>query len=238
MEHLGDLSRFRRECIDAQKVFDYVILSVGGTADVSIPNSEVTVRPFPPSNTAFCDALESDDNRIEDLKIKVLPEDSMCDEVSPQSRPDQTVELEDGEEVTLQWVSIEKTEVRFRISFKIVNRDTGATVYTFSAIGTIPGTMIPVENVLLCAPEGTMIDCSLLETSTLTAYNFGCSSSDDATTFTVRYNLCQAVQSYDNVKLEVYARLCQPREIISPVDTCEPVKPKQCPSIFPGKKDC
>ncbi|MCD5325538.1 MULTISPECIES: hypothetical protein [Pontibacillus] len=223
MEHLGDLSGFRRECIDAQKVFDYVIVNLEGTDNA--------VRFFPSNGLTaadICPILDAG-GRLANIQTDVvIPEEGGC---SVEVDGDEVVEI-DGEEVTLQWVTVTKDEpLTFRISFDVVDEN-GCVVG--SACGTSLIRDIAQENLLLCAPEGTTVACTLLPSTSIRPYNFRCVGDPIDLRFSVRYNLCQAIQSYDQVKLEVFARLCQPRPIISPVDTCQPIVPQQCPAIFPG----
>ncbi|MCD5325537.1 MULTISPECIES: hypothetical protein [Pontibacillus] len=231
MEQFGDLSFYRRECIDATKVFDYVIVSLPGTDTVTSAVGDLTLNP---TTADLCTLLDpTTDNRVRNVRTEILPDASTCGEVDPQSRVDETVEI-DGETVTLQWVTIEKDTVTFRFSFDVVDPNGCVLV---NVCGTSVIDNIEPEDVLLCAPEGTNVDCMLLPSSTVRPYNFTCGGTADTLTFSVNYNLCQAIQSNDEVKLEVIARLCEPRPLINPIETCEPVTPQQCPVIFPGPRN-
>ncbi|WP_345242940.1 hypothetical protein [Pontibacillus salipaludis] len=220
-----NLEEYRRECIDAQKVFDYVILNAGGTTaglDVTLLGG---LTP-----AVLCPILNTAGNVIANVSVSI--DTSECGEISAANRPNQEVELDNGEIVTLQWVTLEKGDIDLTISFDILSA-AGVLLQAVTGTVTIPAGTVAPETVLLCAPEGTTVQCDVLPSSTFTAFNFVC---DETTGLTIdlRYNLCQSVQTYDIVKLEVLARLCRPRDIILPEETCEPIVPQQCPLIFPG----
>ncbi|MYL35267.1 hypothetical protein GLW08_16200 [Pontibacillus yanchengensis] len=231
MDQFGNLNDFRRECIDAKKVFDFVI--------VSLPGNQAGLEFIPANGTDvddICEALDMGGKIVNVQAEVIIPEDGGCEADMSSPRTDEEVVLDNGEVITLQWVTVTKDMVTFRVTFDVVDEN-GCVVV--AACGTAEIDDIEPENVLLCAPEGTMIDCTLLPTTTIKPFNFTCNGSEeegDVLTFSARFNLCQAIQSYDFVKLEVLARLCEPRDIILPEETCAPLLPQQCPQIFPGPR--
>ncbi len=93
------------------------------------------------------------------------------------------------------------------------------------------------EQVVLCAPTGTNIDitytqreCFLVSTGTLTE-----SPGGGQITFSnviIKLTLCQSIQSTFPVAVELEADFCQPRDVLP--QTCpSPVRPPQCPIVFP-----
>lgn len=99
-----------------------------------------------------------------------------------------------------------------------------------------------MESFVLCFPDGTDLLCRVskifcrISTGTLLLNN-ACPES-----FKLEVTFCVDVQVEAEVKLEVLAKFCSPREnsIIAPenVNQCPPIEfPSQCPAIFPPK-DC
>lgn len=101
-----------------------------------------------------------------------------------------------------------------------------------------------MESFVLCFPDGTDLLCRVskifcrISTGSLLLNN-PCPES-----FKVEVTFCVDVQVEAEVKLEVLAKFCSPREnnIVAPeiINQCPPIEfPAQCPSIFPQKNcDC
>lgn len=220
-----NLEEYQRECINVEKVFDYVILNSGGTANglaftlgVGIDIADLLALLAVPGNSI--------------ANVSVSIDTTSCNEMSS-TRPNQEVELDNGEVVTLQWVTIEEGAIGLTISFDVVNV-AGLVQLPVTGTATIGAGTIAPETLLMCAPVGTTVECDVLPSSTFMPFNFADDGTGLGLTFDLRYNLCQSVQSTDEVTLEVLARLCRPRDIILPEETCEPIMPQQCPMIFPG----
>ncbi|MCD5325536.1 MULTISPECIES: hypothetical protein [Pontibacillus] len=222
---VNNLCDYNRECIDTLKVFDYVIVNRSGT---------ISNIPFTPSNgvttTEICDLITAG-NQFSNVRVGNII--ASCSEIEP--REDQEVELENGESITLQWVTLTNGPITLTITFDIVN-DLGQKIDTFCGTISGPANSLPPEQILLCAPEGTEISCEWLP-STIKAFNVQCipqGQNPPLITLSLTGTLCLAIQSYDEVKLEIFAKQCQPRELINPTTTCAPQAPQQCPQIFPG----
>ncbi|HEY8343182.1 MAG TPA: hypothetical protein VIK75_09370 [Calditerricola sp.] len=88
------------------------------------------------------------------------------------------------------------------------------------------------EDFALCAPQGTVINCSIVASQCRTTEILG-------QLLEVRLDLCKDIQVEAQVKLMVDAEECFPRENIPipepPPFACPPVVPlPQCPEVFPG----
>jgi len=213
-----NLNDFRRECIDADKVYDWIINQQTETV-TNVDDWDFI--PIQGGGLNPCDAPVEIDNV--DCRI-LLGEgtDTECEVIDVE---DMEVTLPDGEEVDLQLVTLQKT-IEVELTF-----DEGGQ--PFRATNTVT---LPPEEVILCAPEGTEIDCRILDSSNCRAFNLRCTDgSPEDFVADLRLNICQSIQSFTNVKLEVLARFCQPREeIIAPTACPVPLFPEQCPEIFPN----
>ncbi|OEH92516.1 hypothetical protein [Bacillus solimangrovi] len=210
------LCDLQRECIDATKIFDYVLTSqkqcfenVRFTFTGDIPDG---FAAFPVSSCEI------------DL-------DSSCDEISdPNNRPIVLVELPDGTDVELEVVTFQKT-----INLTVVGEfldTTGAPITTGTATATV---VFCPEEVLLCAPTGTIVDCLITDTSSCAVETITPEASSGMGIGNVTVLACQSIQSYAPVKLEILAKICDPRSIIPVPTVCEVNPfPQQCPSVFPG----
>lgn len=143
-------------------------------------------------------------------------------------REDMPYCLPNGKEITLQEVALQKTiTVAAQVRVTRVND----MVDTFEAISE--PISIDCESVIMCAPEGTDVDCMILDSSLCRVSNLERDTGLTATG-TVSLLICQGIQSNAMVKLEVLARFCQPRKEIK-IPVCKtPIVPKQCDAIFPG----
>ncbi|MBB5174863.1 hypothetical protein [Texcoconibacillus texcoconensis] len=92
------------------------------------------------------------------------------------------------------------------------------------------------EKFLLCAPEGTEINCHIYDFDSTGVL---CCNNGEFLDLELTLHICQSVQVEAEVKVEVEGKLCQPREdIIMPIEkVCPEITfPPQCPEVFPQNK--
>ncbi|OEH92514.1 hypothetical protein [Bacillus solimangrovi] len=208
------LPDLQRECIDATKVFDYVLTSKQQCFE----------------NVAFLFSEMVNGNMI-DVDSCQIASTSTCIEISdPNNRPTVTVELPDGT-VELEVVTLQKT-VNLFVEAEIIAPNGAIT----SSTATATVVFCP-EEVVMCAPTGTLIDCMITDTSrcvvgSLTPVGL---EFPNVATGNVHVLACQSIQSNALVKLEILAKICDTRSIIPVPEVCEvnPI-PQQCPSVFPS----
>ncbi|THE12040.1 hypothetical protein E1I69_12815 [Bacillus timonensis] len=135
-----------------------------------------------------------------------------------------TVTLPNGDQVTLQRV---KTLVRGFIGVEILDDMNRVVCETKHPIP-----FVTTQTFLLCAPEGTDLNVhvSLAECDATLI----CES--DIHQLDISLTLCLEVQTEADVKLEIEARHCHPREeILEEIVLCPTEKfPPQCPEVFPA----
>jgi hypothetical protein len=167
-----------------------------------------------------CFLTDSEGNRIDTV---VDDEALICQEIiQPDGRQPVQVVLPDGDEVTLQKV---KTIIKGHVVVQILDSN-GRIIDK-----TKPLPFATAQTFILCAPEGTFLDCHISF--------FECDASlictDDFSQLDISITLCLEVQMEAEVKIEVEARFCQPREEIAEATLCPTEKfPPQCPEIFPA----
>ncbi|WP_226682728.1 BMQ_0737 family morphogenetic spore coat protein [Sutcliffiella horikoshii] len=149
----------------------------------------------------------------------------VCKEIDQAGgRTEVEVELPDGTEVTLQRV---KVLIKGYVTVHIV--DDSGTVLCCSE----PIPFANIQTFLLCAPEGTELDCHVTF--------FDCDSNlivtSDLSQLDINLLLCLDVQMEADVKLEIEARICRPRDEIIEGVLCPPKEfPPQCPEVFPAHR--
>ncbi|WP_246366971.1 hypothetical protein [Paraliobacillus salinarum] len=131
------------------------------------------------------------------------PASNLCQEIKDHSneREDVIVTLPSGEEVLLQKVVIQKSGY---IVIKVSN-----------GMDTCLSDPIPfnkTENLLLCAPEGTDVECKITA--------FDCSAiiqcrNNNYRSVEINLDICQSIQSVTDTTIEVDEELCKLREKIS-----------------------
>lgn len=230
-------SRKEKVCINTRKVFDWVTRSVdlplisindddldeifdcdGTTDDICMflknmgHTRDVTVN---------CFLSDKDGNRIDpNEKSKSF----LCMEISPQDkRQDVTVTLPNGDEVTLQRV---KVLVKGFVTVEILD----ANDMVICESRPIP--FATAQTFILCAPDGTELDCHV--------NFFECDATlvctDVFSQLDVSISFCLDIQMEADVKLEVEAKICKPREELTEASgACDNNMkfPPQCPEIFP-----
>jgi hypothetical protein len=231
--------RKEKVCIKTRKVFDWVTRQVDVPLrsfsnddledifpDHKCPRHGKTVCEFFTSNgfdaeefSIRCFLTDDDGKRIE----PVVDNDAfICQEIiQPNGRQPVNVTLPSGETVTLQKV---KALVKGHVVVQVVN----ANGHIVCESKPIP--FATAQTFILCAPEGTMLDCHISF--------FECDASlvctDNFSQLDVSITLCLEVQMEADVKIEVEARFCKPREEILEATLCPTDKfPPQCPEVFP-----
>jgi hypothetical protein len=146
-----------------------------------------------------------------------------CEEiVQPQGRHQVDVTLPSGQTVTL-----EKVKVLIKGFVVVSVTDAEGTTCTSEPIP-----FATAQTFFLCAPEGTVVECHVSF--------FECDAdlicTDQFQQLDISITLCVEVQMEANVKLEIEAKICRPREElpISGILCPERKFPPQCPEIFPG----
>ncbi|QOR85014.1 hypothetical protein IMZ17_04420 [Geobacillus stearothermophilus] len=228
-----------RVCIRTRKIYDWV------TRQIDVPLKSFSgddLETIFPSNTCpgdgtICDFLAAQNMDPQNFAIRcfltdaagnpidpVVDQDALiCQEImQPNGRQPVNVTLPSGETVTLQKV---KALVKGHVVVQIVS-PTG-TVICQSA----PIPFATAQTFILCAPEGTQLNCHIsffeCDTSLVCTDNF--------TQLDVSITLCLEVQVEADVKIEVEARFCQPREELAEAALCPTTKfPPQCPDVFPA----
>jgi len=236
-------SRKEKVCIKTRKVYDWV------TRPVDLPLISVNDKEL--DKLFDCEDRHDKHDKHEDLckflKHKVKSGDLtvncflsdkdgrkidpnsnsksfLCQEISPaDKRHDVTVNLPNGDEVTLQKV---KVLVKGFVTVEIL--DANDNVICESK----PIPFATAQTFILCAPEGTELDCHI--------NFFECDATlvctDVFSQLDVSITFCLDVQMEANVKLEVEAKICRPRdELTEAINVCDNVDkfPPQCPEIFP-----
>ncbi|ADC48425.1 MULTISPECIES: BMQ_0737 family morphogenetic spore coat protein [Alkalihalophilus] len=206
-------------CINAKKVFDWVIRPVNVSETYSGKQFfKLTDCPMDLCDTDGCFGTDfTADVKVFDVQAKELPQSG--------GREKMKVTI-NGETVTLHKVRI---LVTFKVKVKILDGDSKV------CSTEDPIDFCTIETFYLCAPKGTCVDATVLD-GMADAEFFCCNNTP---TLTLSADFCLDVQVTDFVKLEVEASYCNPRDEfpISDVMVCEPLKePKQCPHVFPGKK--
>ncbi|AST90654.1 MULTISPECIES: hypothetical protein [Sutcliffiella] len=225
-------------CIRTKKVYDWVTRQVDVPL-ISLNNGELDeafVCKLRGTGN-FCDLLAENDIDVDTLSVNCFLSDAhgnridpkvdhkalLCQEIKqPGGRHDVDVTLPNGDEITLQKV---KVLVKGHVVVELVD-----------AVGNVVCRTCPIQwataqTFILCAPEGTKLSCHISF--------FECDASlictDEFNQLDVSIVLCLEVQMEANVKLEIEARICRPREEILEAVLCPVEKfPPQCPEIFPS----
>ncbi|WP_433748143.1 Kelch repeat-containing protein [Falsibacillus pallidus] len=152
-------------------------------------------------------------------RLDPLGENSIrCEEVvQPSGRKETVVRLPNGTSVVLQKINLLKSGF-------IVVEVSGAN-------GSCTTEPIPFnidENLLLCAPEGTTIDCKVTSFDCFSTIQC---SGDIFRQLNVFLTICQSIKVTADTTIEVQAGRCTPRNEI--LTQCQPVRiPMSCPTVF------
>ncbi|RDI39098.1 Kelch repeat-containing protein [Falsibacillus pallidus] len=152
-------------------------------------------------------------------RLNPLDENSIrCEEVvQPSGRKETVVRIPNGTAAVLQKINLLK-------SGYIVVEVTGAN-------GSCTTEPIPFnidEEVLLCAPTGTTVDCKVTSFNCFSTIQC---SGDTLRQLSVFLTICQSIKVTGDTTIEVQAGLCNPRNEI--LTQCPPVRiPMSCPVVF------
>ncbi len=209
-------------CINADKVYDWVILQANIRENVdptfTDPNFDELI---------LCSATNiSTEIFLTDAQGNPLPPNGVIAAEEVAERQDRGFII-DGKRVTLQKVTFVKT-IYIVVEFSGLNGTEPFVVRTNPIAVEVP------ESIYLCAPDGTdlIVRFSDLEGSV----RINCINTPPTEiTLDIMLNLCQSVQTFANVTLELRADFCHPRENL--MDSCHaPSVPRQCPVVFPGDR--
>ncbi|MCP3031937.1 hypothetical protein LF817_11330 [Halobacillus sp. A1] len=136
------------------------------------------------------------------------------------NREDVSLQLPDGEPVTLQKITIGKQGY---VVVEVGDED------TLCVSDPIPFCFN--EHVILCAPAGTDVVCSVTD--------FDCQASVNCLDETfesldIHFTVCQSIQTVAEAVIEQEVAFCVERDVIIP-DRCSFTMPAQCPVIFPSE---
>lgn len=218
-------------CIKVPKVYDWIVGQINpeiffkGTSGLERLNFTcIEINgPFQGSQvTAECILTDENGNPVAPL----APGSISCTEIRQvNGRKNVNVILPTGKTVTLQKVIISKQGY-----FVVRISNTLGESCTSS-----PQPFSVCEEFLLCAPEGTFLNCEII--------GFECNACfvcqpDDAGNpsfqqIDISINICQNIQMVNNVTVVIEANFCQPRSDLKV--TCPPIKlPPQCPVVYSG----
>lgn len=193
------------ECIRVTKVYDWVVLTNRDRSNVMIPNDIL----------AQIEACREKGNVISATCSEVKGSRS-CDLISTREAPQ---EFGPSTQIVTMAFHVQ-IAIQFYCNKKPISGCRFIAPVTF------------VDDVLLCFPEGTEINCNIFDVQTSVILNQMIGN-----TVMVDVLMCKDIQVEAEVKLEVEAKFCGPREII-PIPADEPVCtrpafPLQCPAFFP-----
>ncbi|WP_082232387.1 hypothetical protein [Halobacillus massiliensis] len=208
-------------CINAEKVYDWVILQA--SVNQTVLAAAFDVLPIDP-----CAATVSGLSTrcfLVDENGDPLPTNAEVDVVEVGEREDRTFVI-DGALVTLQRITFIKT-------LSLVVEFSGFDGTTPFVEQTSPITIEIPETIFLCAPTGTRLVVRISDVDCNVAVNC---TEETLTSVDIVLNLCQSIQSVADVTLELVADFCEPRDIL--IEQCpNPTIPPQCPVLFPGNGD-
>lgn len=226
-KHLQD------ECIRVQKVYDWVTDSL---------NVRKTVSFTPEQIEAIEEALDDPSRRPLRLVTKVpktppafplsgeqneaCAELYLCEQVG--EKRDVTVALNGG------FAEAQLVELLFTTDIKVQVVDRNGVVVTEQLVNASV-----FESFVLCYPDGTDLYCRITKIFARIPTGTVLLNSPSPTSFAVDIMFCVDIQVEAEVKLEVLAKFCSPRENDlnaeeSEGEMCpEVVFPQQCPDIYP-----
>lgn len=197
-------------CINVDKVYDWVMKE--NTFDY-LPTGPITfpgVTPTTPTTGA-------------NVTCEVTPATTTPVVILRRENRQVTV---DGEVVCLQLLTIRKS---FNVVFVL-------TLPTGVVFRSTPILVSRSEQVILCAPEGTDVTVTFTELDCFISSQGTFVPGTGTVTFTglvVTIMTCQSIQSTYPVTVEFLADFCAPRADLA-IGACPlPVRPLQCPTIYP-----
>lgn len=164
------------------------------------------------NNSATCYLTDQNGILLDPLANNAI----ICEEVTGANARENVQILVDGQEVTLQKVVIRKR------GFIVVQTEIENILCTSNPIP-----FCFFEEVLLCAPEGTIINCDT------TAFNCFVNVDIQNSVFQsleICLDICQSIKVVANANLTITGQLCESREVINPPSCVNmlPLIPPQC----------
>lgn len=221
------------ECIRVPKVYDWVTDTLTVTKQIAFTEEQLeeiecamedpSLRPlrivFTTPDTPPVFPLNRSGHHHDDC------DDLFCEQVG--EKRDVTVPV-NGEFVDAQLVDLLFTA---DVVVKVVDRH-GDVVTALHVDASV------LESFVLCYPDGTDLMCRISKVFARIPTGTVLLNSPAPRGFNLEITFCVDVQVEAEVKLEVMAKFCSPREnnIIAPenVEQCPPITfPEQCPDIFP-----
>ena len=195
----------RPECIRVTKVYDWVVLT----------NRDRNKVPIPDVCFAEIENCRQAGNAVTATCAEIA-RSRTCDIVA--TRPANIPGVASAQIVTLAF------HVLIRVQF--LCNDTPLPCCNF----VVPVSF--VDDVILCFPEGTVINCNIFDVTCTVVLNQMLGNM-----VVIDVVMCKDVQVEAEVKLEVEAKFCGPRPVV-PIQeeefVCPPITfPEQCPSFFP-----
>ena len=202
------------ECISVQKVYDWVKINA----------DEVKTIPIPEEDLDLINAALDEGAQLQVTGTITLPDGVVASIVSIIRR---FVEI-NGVEVEVGCAQILKT-VTLSITVTDISTAEPTIVTTFDATTQL------IERAGICFPEPFTADNVTIHVRSAMALSLSDVPIDG--NFMFEIVICQDLQVETQVKLEVLARFCEPRDNTIVCGTgvvCEtPMFPPQCPEIFP-----
>ncbi|MBY6036284.1 hypothetical protein KUV80_06455 [Fictibacillus nanhaiensis] len=226
-KHLQD------ECIRVQKVYDWVTDTLNVRKTVSFTPEQIAAieealddpsrRPLrmvskvPKTPPAFPLSNETNEN---------CSEHYLCEQVG--EKRDVTVAINGG------FADAQLVELLFTTDIKVQVVDRNGVVVCEMMVNASV-----FESFCLCYPDGTDLYCRITKIFARIPSGTVMLNSPSPTSFVVDITFCIDIQVEAEVKLEVMAKYCSPREndLVAPENDgeyCPPITfPQQCPDIYP-----
>jgi hypothetical protein len=224
-KHLQD------ECIRVQKVYDWVTDTL---------NVRKTV-PFTPEQIAAIEEALDDPSRRPLRIVTKVPKTSQSNENAEACAEHFLCEqVGDKREVTVAlnggFTTAQLVELLFTTDIKVQVVDRSGDLVTELMVNASV-----FESFVLCYPEGTDLYCRITKIFARIPSGTVLLNSPAPTSFALDITFCVDIQVEAEVKLEVLAKFCSPRENDLEANECEGETcpevsfPKQCPDIYPRR---
>lgn len=222
MQNLAERKTPELLCINVDKVYDWVILQAN-IRETAVPT--FTDDLFVPS--VLCTATNvTTDILLTNSTGDPLAPNGVLDVVEVAERQERRFVI-DGKRVTLQKVTFLKT-IYVVVEFNGLDGTAPFVVRTEPIPVEVP------ESIYLCAPDGTDLVVRFSDLEGSVRINCTTETPPAFVSLDIMLNLCQSVQTFTNVTVEVKADFCEPREVLT--EQCPaPAIPRQCPAVFPGE---
>ncbi|WP_245747458.1 BMQ_0737 family morphogenetic spore coat protein [Anaerobacillus alkalidiazotrophicus] len=151
--------------------------------------------------------------------VSLSPGTISCKEIPQKNgRKNVNTTLPNGEVITLQKVFVQKS---------------GLVIIEITGPGTTcrsqPLPFSFIESFILCAPEGTELECNITEFDCIAQLNC---QNGLVTSVDLFFAICQDVEIAADMVISIPEQLCNPRQEIN-INSCPITPPNQCPAVFP-----